>query len=89
MDSAIVSAFSHGVFWYRCTGEDLDGNGDFDPCFDTKDGETVLTIGELLASATGSCTLDTGQFPRNADGTAPHNAVFDCTLPPGKGKGRK
>jgi hypothetical protein len=93
VDSAIVSAFSHGVSWYECTGEDLDGNGDFDPCFDTNPatGETVLTIGELLASATGNCTLDMEKYPRNADGTAPHEpkAVFDCTPPPGKGKGRK
>jgi hypothetical protein len=92
VSSAIVSKFSHDVLWYRCTGEELDGIPDWDPCFETNPatGETVVTIGDLLASAKGNkCTLNTEQFPRNADGTAPHPAVFDCTPPPGKGKGRK
>jgi hypothetical protein len=83
-ESAMVLAFSVGLEWHICTDEDLDGNGDPDPCVDIDPAtdEEVFTIDEtakgLLDTANLRCTLDTTVYPRNLDGTAPHNAVFVC-----------
>ena len=84
--SAMLLAFSAHLDWFKCTGEDLDGNGDSDPCVDTLNGVQVFTIDQsakgLIQSADVSCILDTTLYPRNSDGTAPPNSVFTCTPPP-------
>lgn len=83
-DSAMVLSFTVGLEWFACTGEDLDGNRDTDPCIDTLNGVDVFTINQtprgLLDTVSLSCTLDTTTFPRNSTtGKAPTNAVFACS----------
>jgi hypothetical protein len=49
---------------------------------DTKTGQTNCSSKKgLLDSSPVTCTLNTTDFPRNSDGTAPHDAVFDCSAP--------
>lgn len=88
--SAMVLAFSAHLDWFKCTGQELDGIPDTDPCTEFSGNQLVFTVDQtargLIQSADLSCTLNTnpatGGFPRNSDGTAPSNAVFDCTPPP-------
>jgi hypothetical protein len=92
-NSAMVLSFSADLEWFACTGEDLNGDGDADPCTDMDStGQEVFTINEtakgLLDAKTVTCTLNTTAFPRNSDGTAPSSAQFpplgvrfDCTPP--------
>lgn len=96
-ESAMVLHFTFLVNWHLCTGDDLDGDGDTDPCSDTDPGtgEPVYTIDEsrkgLLDSKAGGCTWNLTTYPRNPDGTAPHVTLemitagepspFVCTPP--------
>jgi hypothetical protein len=89
--SAMVTAIKAQVTWYFCTGEDLNLDGDPDPCLDeTSDGQTVLTIDltNPLDSETAICTLNKKLYPRSPDGEANHQAFLDCNSPtvtkPGK-----
>lgn len=65
--SAMALDFSGNVFWCAV---------------DTKTGQTNCSSKKgLLDASPVTCTLDTAVYPRNSDGTAPHNAVFSCSLP--------
>jgi hypothetical protein len=65
--SAMAVDFSGNVFW----------------CLVDKTGQTNCSAkkNSLLDSSSVTCTLDTAAFPRNSDGTAPHDAVFSCSSP--------
>ena len=87
-DSAMLLSFSAHLDWFRCTGQELDGIPDTDPCTEFSGDQLEFTIDEtargLIQSADVSCFLDTSnpKNQRGANGKAPPGAEFTCTPPP-------
>lgn len=78
VDSAFILRTELLLQWYHCSGEDLDGDGDTDPCVDLENGLPVITVdlSKVIDSKSYVCTPpSTAQ--RNSDGTSPH-VTYTC-----------